>query len=58
MLIHDGVSNVQHMYNEAKRNADEAKKRGDWQAWALYATKASAIDTTAVLLGVFIDTGQ
>lgn len=57
MLINDGISNVQQMYYDAKRKADEAKARGDWQAWAIYSTKASAIDTTAVMLGVFIHTG-
>lgn len=57
MLNNDGISNVQRMYNEAKRKADEAKVSGDWQAWAIYATQASAIDTTAVMLGVFIHTG-
>lgn len=57
MLNNDGVSNVQHFYNETKHKAEEAQKSGDWRGWAIYATQASAIDTTAALLGVFIDTG-
>lgn len=57
MLNNDRVSNVQRMYDVAKRKADEARKRGDWGAWAVYDTHASAIDITAALLGVFIDTG-
>lgn len=57
MLNNDGIPNVQRMYDEAKRKADDAKARGDWEGWAIYANMASAIDTTAVLLGVFIDTG-
>lgn len=57
MLNNDGIPNVQRMYDRAKRQADDAKARGDWRAWAIYATEETAIDTTAVMLGVFIDTG-